>query len=367
MNKAPNSGKCGGMLLAVALLVWTQAAPVHAASTLNAQAHEILAENFSEDGPGAAVAVLKNGRLVVEAHLGLADIERGIAINSNTVFDLASVSKQFTAASVLLLEADGEIDLNRAIKDYLPDYRVRSPGRPVRVSDLVLHVSGLPDYCSDDFDENDNSFGELTTETHLQWLNTVRPRGRPGISYVYNNSGYALLSLLIERVSGQSYANFVSERLFLPAGMRRTRVMDDATLHFPHQTRGYKSDEDGNAELSEEPSSTTGDGNVYSNLKDMIAWMRALDGDAVLSAAQKRRAFAPGKLDSGAMIEDEGEGYGYGWVIEAPGRVSHSGSWRGTATFIARDRKEALSVVVLSNDESADVASIAAALAELVR
>lgn len=354
-------------LAAGVLILCAWISPACADEELNAAADAILAEHYAEDGPGAAVAVLQDGEVVIQTQIGLADIKREVPIDADTLFDLASVSKQFTAAAILLLESDGRLNIRQPLTTYVPDFTVRSPGRPVRVEDLLLHVSGLDDYTSgEDWGLSEERWAALTTEGHLQLINDSLALQAPGRSYVYNNSGYVLLALLVERTSGQSFAQFATRRLFQPAGMRATRIMDRSDQRFPHQARGYRSDEDGAVSPSESPSSVTGDGNIYSSLQDMLAWMRALDGTRVLSAAQKRRAFAPGKLDSGKPIDSDGSSYGYGWVVEGEGRVSHSGSWMGTATYVLRDHAEGVSVVVLSNDESSEVESIAEALAGLV-
>lgn len=353
-----------GMTLAALLLC---ASPC-LAGDLDAAADAVLAEHFSGEGPGAAVAVIEHGTLRAITAIGYADVDREIPIDANTLFDLASVSKHFTAAAALVLAGDGELDVRQPVTRYLPDFAVESPGRPVRVIDLIHHVSGISDYTADDWGLSDAEFAKLTTETHLEWLNEQESPEAPGILYRYNNSGYVLLSLVVERVSGQTFADFARARLFQPAGMRTAQVMDSHRLRFRNQARGYKSDEDGAITPSTSPSSVTGDGNVYASLSDMVAWMRALDGNKILNAAQKRTAWANGRLDSGKPLKDEdGNGYGYGWVIEGNGRVSHSGSWMGTATYVLRDGASGIGVVVLSNDETTDVASIAEQLVALTR
>lgn len=336
------------------------------AGDLDEQADAVLAEHFSGEGPGAAVAVIEHGTVRASTAIGYADIEREILIDDRTLFDLASVSKHFTAAAALVLASDGALDVRRPVTDYVPDFAVESPSRPVQVLDLIHHLSGISDYTADDWGLSDAEFAKLSTETHLEWLNEQDPTEAPGTVYRYNNSGYVLLSLVVERVSGQTFADFAKARLFQPAGMRTAQVMDSHRLRFPRQAQGYKSDENGEYTLSTSPSSVTGDGNVYASLSDMVAWMRALDGNRVLDAAQKRTAWTNGRLDSGRpQTDEEGNGYGYGWVIESGGRVSHSGSWMGTATYVLRDQTSGVNVVVLSNDETADVAGIAEALAEL--
>ena len=346
-------------LARVAVLAMVFIAGPTLAQDYNEAADEILAEYFSDEGPGASVVVLQNGEVLVETAIGYADVDAEIAIDSDSVFDLASVSKHFTGAAILALVKDGRLDVRQPVSKYLPDFVDSDEGRAVRVSDLLYHISGVPDYTSDDWYGSDSAFARLSTESHLRWMNETEANEAPGESYVYNNSEYVLLALIVERVSRQRFADFVRTRLFGPAGMRTARVMDRLDQRFPRQVKGYESDDDDNFSPSSSPSSVTGDGNVFASMTDMIAWMRALDGARVLDAAQKRAAWGNGRLDSGAPIDDEGTGYGYGWVIEGGGRVSHSGSWMGTSTYVLRDQRSGVSVVVLSNDESADVESVA--------
>lgn len=337
------------------------------AGDLNDSADAILAEHFDGEGPGAAVALIVDGEVRAETAIGYADVDQEIEIDSHTLFDLASVSKHFTAFAALTLERQGKLNADQPVSRYVPDFEDEPSSRDVTVSDLIHHVSGLADYSSDAWEGSDSAFARLTNESHLSWLNEQASEEEPGTVYRYNNSGYVLLALLVERVSGQRFADFVREQLFKPAGMRAARVMDDYKLRFSRQARGYASDKDGEFTPSSSPSSVTGDGNVYASLSDMIAWMNALDSDNVLNKREKDRAWRNGKLDSGEPIEDEdGSGYGYGWVIEDDGVVSHSGSWMGTATYVLRDRRNQISVVVLSNDENAEVSDIAEALADLV-
>lgn len=335
-------------------------------SELDSAVQDLLAEHFEADGPGAAVAVLKGGAVRAKAAIGLADIEAGTPIDADTVFDLASVSKQFTATAILKLAADVKLDVRKPLSVYVSDFELRSPVRQVRVADLVFHTSGLADYSSEAWDGTDAEFAALTTETHLKWINETEPLQPPGVSYVYNNSGYALLALVVERVSGQRFDAYARDRLFLPAGMKSTRVYTRLGQRFPRQATGYKRSEDGSVEASSSPSVIAGDGNVFSTVNDLIAWNQALDGNRLLSPPQRRALWARGTLDNGRAIDNDGQGYGYGWVIEGQGRVSHSGSWYGTATYLLRDNPKKIAVIVLSNDENAAVSEIAEALAALV-
>lgn len=359
-------GPLYALLLVLALGAAGAVAQDDAEADLETHAQALLAEHFEADGPGAAVAVVQNGQVVLKTAIGLADIDAGTPIDADTVFDLASVSKQFTATAILKLVGEGKLDVRKPLSVYVPDFEVRSPVRQVRISDLVFHTSGLADYSGNAWDGTDEEFAALTTETHLDWINQTEPLEPPGVSHVYNNSGYALLALVVERISGQRFDAFARNRLFLPAGMKSTRVYTQLGQHFPHQALGYQREDDGSVEPAASPSVIVGDGNVFSTINDLIAWNLALDGTRILNPPQRRALWSKGTLDNGRPIDDDGVGYGYGWFIEAGGRVAHSGSWYGTATYLLRDNPKKVAVIVLSNDGNADVNAIAEALADLV-
>lgn len=350
--------------------LWTAAllalfvAPAAAAAD-GAALRALLSEHFPADGPGVAVALVSGGRPLVQACVGMADVEAGIPIDEHSLFDLASVSKQYTAAAILLLEQEGKVDPAVAVSEYLPGFAVAPEGRAVTVRDLVWHLSGLPDYTGDDWDGSDEEFIRLDSAGHVRWISGHSPRRAPGQRYEYNNSGYALLARIVEERSGQSFAQFARERLFVRAGMRTAQVLDDHQRRFPKQVRGYTQDDDGKVVRSEMPSSITGDGNVYASLTDVQAWLVALHAGSVLDETLLARAFDNGRLDNGRPIVTDGQGYGYGWHIDDEGRVSHSGSWSGTSTYLAFDPASGDGLVVLSNLESAGAENIGIELAKL--
>lgn len=374
---SPRSGN-GGVLLSrhghpahtlgkllLALLLFAASIAAQANDRLERRVQRVLAAQFAADGPGAAVALLEGGELRVAAFRGLADLDSGRAIDAHTLFDLASVSKHITAAAVLRLAEAGELDLDDALADHVADFAVPVRGRAVTLRDLLWHVSGLPDYSGDAFEDDERAFSRLSTETHLDWLNGQRALRAPGRRYEYNNSGYALLALVVERVSGQTFRQYLQESLFAPAGMPRSEVLDRLGARFPKQARGYTT-AGGGPEISELPTRITGDGNVYSSLTDMIAWCRALRGNAVLSAAGRRQMFRNGRLDDGTALDVDGYGYGLGWSLDADsGQAFHSGIWNGTATYLAHEFASDRWVIVLSNDEDADVETLGDALAAL--
>ena len=247
----------------------------------------------------------------------MADVKAGMPITPDSLFDLASVSKHMTGVAILTLVEKGTLKLDQPVAHWLEDFAVPLKGRAVTVTDLLHHVSGLADYTSDDWDGSDEEFASLTPGTHLKWLNGTKPRRVPGVKYEYNNSEYVLLALIVERLSGQSFAQYVHDHLFAPAGMEHTVILD-GTAKLPSRTvKGYATNANGKVKRSSVPTVITGDGNVY------------------------------------------GDGYGFGWVVDKDHTVSHSGSWNGTASYLLLDLQKGFTVAVLSNDENTAVGSLA--------
>jgi CubicO group peptidase (beta-lactamase class C family) len=343
------------------------AEPKPKASPHDAAIRGVLEKHFDEHGPGAAVLVSRDGEPESVVCYGLADVETRKPITRQSVFDLASVSKHFTAAAALLLIDEGKMQLDDPVRDVLPEFRVKKKGRDVTIGDLVHHVSGLADYTSDGWDGDDDEFERLTSASHVKWLNTTRARRAPGKTFEYNNSGYALLGRVVEHVSGTTFSRFARQRLFEPAGMRATVVHDRLEMHgsIPALVSGYKRTKK-RVQPSAQWTRIIGDGNVLSSIEDLARWDRALRGDAILSPPQKERAWTSGTLDNGSPIEadDAGSGYGFGWYVD-DASTFHTGSWYGTSTYIVRYRS-GLTIVVLSNDENADVMAIAGEVEEIV-
>ena len=173
--------------------------------------------------PGAAVLAFKDGRVVANVGYGMANISVGTPIDSSTVFDLASLSKNFTAAACLQLYQQGRIDLELPVAHYITDLV-----HPlVKVRHILHHTSGLPDYTTDE-NMSDKKFRKLVLSSFLRWLNHQKPTTPPGTEWVYNNTGYALLALLVERVSGQPFSEYMKHHFFGPLGMTSTFVCDSA-------------------------------------------------------------------------------------------------------------------------------------------
>ena len=321
----------------------------------------LLESKFESGGPGAAILVSRNGAPLLLLGYGLANVKRETVITPDSLFDLASVSKHMTAVAILTLVEQGKLKLDKPVHDYIDDFNVPVKGRAVTSNDLLHHVSGLADYTSDDWDGSDEEFAALTNEGHLKWLNRTKPRRAPGVKYEYNNSEYALLATIVERISGQSFAAYCREHLFAPAGMKRTVILDGATPLPAEAAKGYATNSRGKTKRSSSRTVITGDGSVYTSVRDLSLWDKALRNNRIISRQSQELAWSNGRYDNGRPIKDEdGDGYGFGWVIEKKGRrVSHSGSWSGTAAYLLLDLENGWTVAVLSNDEEAAVGELA--------
>ena len=323
---------------------------------------EWVAETLVKNGPGVAVLVISDGNILHRKGYGFRDVEKQLPITVNTAFDLASVSKQMTAMGILMLGEAGKLDLEDAVTDYLPDFIDPNPDDPILIADLLYHTSGLADYTGDDWEGTDAEFSQLTLEKHLEWINQQDIYSDRGVTFDYNNSGYALLALIIQRLSGQSFATFMQENIFDPLNMTHTVVFNRLGQTIPDRAQGYIVSKQGNIEPSNYPSVIAGDGNIFSSIADLAKYDKELREAKLINSEALALAFTPGTLDNGEMEED----YGLGWEITDE-YVHHSGSWEGTSTYYRHYTDRDASIVVLSNDENYDPEALADEIVEVDR
>jgi CubicO group peptidase (beta-lactamase class C family) len=325
---------------------------------------EIVGEAIDEEGPGLAVLVVKEGEVLHAKGYGLSRLG-GDKITTGSVFDLASVSKHITATAICLLADRGQLAFDDEVSQHVPELEIEEEGRPILLQDLLWHISGIADYTGDAWDGSDEDFARLTNEGLVAWLNEQDLVSAPGVEYVYNNSGYALLARVVEVVSGMSYSAFVEANLFRPLGMKHTVALDSLTRTLPGRVTGYK-DHKGTPHESLEPSVIQGDGNVFTCLDDLVLWDAALRNHTLITKETLDQAWTTGTLDDGSDLEDEdGYGYGFGWCTDADNAcIFHNGSWSGTATSIVRYIDDDYSIILLSNNEDTDVDSLSNAIDE---
>jgi CubicO group peptidase (beta-lactamase class C family) len=326
--------------------------------------------------PGAAVLVQRHGKVLHMAGYGCADVATGKRVSLSSMFDFASMSKHITALAILKLEEDGKLSLDDEVVTHLPDFAVPVKGCAVTIRDLLNHVSGLTEYTAGDerdgFDMGDTEgleFDTLTAQQHVRWINGTKAKAKPGTKYAYLNSGYVLLSAIVERVAGMRFQSFVQEQLFAPAGVTHAYIRDGSRPLPAERVVGYAPEENDDDEEEEEeeeedkptkplvpsdsPSIITGDGNVFMNIADLARWLSALQAGKVISKESLAKAWTNGMLDNGKAIADgdEADGYGFGFIVDggAGPVVSHAGDWVGTATEMRLNTETGLTVAVMCN------------------
>jgi CubicO group peptidase (beta-lactamase class C family) len=295
-----------------------------------------------------AVLVAQGGQVLLSKGYGLADTMQVAPNTPQTRFRLASMSKQFTAVAILILQAQGRLNLNDPACTYLPS--CPDAWGPITIRHLLTHSSGLPNYT--DFAGFDGSAGQATTPDELiSRFRDMPLRFAPGSAFSYGNSGYVLLGRIIEQVSGQSYGDFLRTAIFEPLGMNDSGY-DDGSV-----ARAVSYSRIGQIAFGINTTTLFAAGGLYSSVDDLYKWDQALYSDRLLPANLRNEMFTP------AM-----QNYGYGWFIQQrSGRrvIYHPGWISGAATYSAHLPDQGLTVIVLSNLETANVQGISDQLIEL--
>jgi CubicO group peptidase (beta-lactamase class C family) len=317
---------------------------------------DALMHGYDGEVPGAAVLVSRDGEPLVVRTYGFANLEQRTPVTAKTNFRLASVTKQFTAAAILLLAEDGRLSLDDRIRRWLPSLPVAVESATIR--HLLSHTSGLVDY-----EEviPDGTSVQLRDADVLRLLEgEARTYFAPGTSYRYSNSGYALLALIAEQASGMAFSSLLRERIFVPLGMAGTVAFEDGTSTVTHRAFGYSSK---NGRWIRDDQSITsavlGDGGVYTSIEDLAKWDATLHDERLLRSDSLQVAFTPATETDVADVS-----YGYGWRITGT-TVWHSGETRGFRNVIIRNRETGLTVVVLTNRNASPPRPVALAIAKL--
>jgi CubicO group peptidase (beta-lactamase class C family) len=302
--------------------------------------------------PGASVVVISDGRVAVRRAYGMADLERRVAATPETDYRLASVSKQFTAMAVMLLVKDGKVRYDQAVRELLPE--LPAAAGAVTVRHLLNHTSGLWDY--EDLIP-DSRTAQLDGRDVLALVASKDSLYFPaGSQYRYSNSGYVLLGLIVERVSGMTFPEFLLTRIFRPLGMSASVAHVEGSDTVPRRAYGY-SPRGGTFVPTDQSvtSATLGDGGIYSNVDDMTRWDRALYGDTALVDASPQ---LPGGADTT---------YAVGWFVDryrGEKRWRHTGETSGFRNAIQRFPHRRLTIIVLTNRSSGEPGAIAERIAD---
>jgi CubicO group peptidase (beta-lactamase class C family) len=323
---------------------------------------DAIAQEAIENGPvaGISVAVARRGQLIHEAGYGLADLENRLPTTPTTVYRVGSITKQFTAAAVMKLVEEERVRLEAPVTTYLPDYPA-PPG--VTVASLLNHTSGVKNYTTMEkwwetmaLEMAPDRLAEVFRDEPLDFS--------PGDRFSYSNSGYALLGLLVERVSGMPFGSYLHGEVFAPLGLAATSYCDYQVL-VPNRAHGYKVVDGGFVNASYvSMSQAYAAGAVCSSATDLVRWFQGLAGGALLSEETYELMTTPARLTDGSEIE-----YGYGLAVsflEGRRRINHVGGTLGFSSQISHYEDEDVTIVVLTNTEGANAASIESDIARVV-
>lgn len=323
------------------------------------QIDDLFAAYGGDSVPGANVVVIHDGAVVARRAYGMADLERTVATTPETAYRLASVSKQFTAMAVMLLAKDGKLRYDQPIRDFLPELPAAT--RAVTVRHLLNHTSGLWDY------EDLIPAGRTEQLSDDDVLTLVASKdsliSSAGTAYRYSNSGYVLLGIIVARVSGMSFPDFLQAGIFKPLGMRVTVAHVEGRDTVPHRAYGYSPRGGAFVQTDQSVTSATlGDGGIYSRVDDLVLWDRALTNETLIDRASLAVATTPPALPGGHASE-----YGFGWFIDVyrgAKRWRHTGETSGFRNAILRFPDRRLTIIILTNRSSGEPQSIAERIAD---
>jgi D-alanyl-D-alanine carboxypeptidase len=293
--------------------------------------------------PGLAITVIQNGKLVKTAAYGLANLELKVPVSADTVFEIGSVTKQFTAAAILLLAQEGKLSVEDPISKYLkgtPDAWAN-----ITIRNLLSHTSGLKSYTGLD------GFAltrHLTQEQFIHEIVKQPMEFEPGDSWKYCNTGFNLLGYIIENVSGTNYWAFLRARILQPLGMSATTDRAPGVI-ITNRASGYEQTNHMHINRDYDLTDVFAAGALVSTVGDLAKWNAALDSDSPLTAASKDLMWTPVKLKNGKPTK-----YGFGWFIEpldGRGNIGHGGSTSGFSASIQRFPDEHLAVIILTNTD----------------
>ena len=330
--------------------------------TLEAKVDQLFAEWNRSDTPGAALAVTRDGEIIYKQGYGMANLEYDIPITTRTIFDIASVSKQFAGFAIATLSHEGKLSLDDDIRMYLSD--VPDFGNTITIRHLLHHTSGLRDWVQSlviagDMMDDVISFKHiLKMARHQKTLNF-----EPGTEFLYSNTGYNLLAEIVEKVTGDSFREWTDTHIFKPLAMTDTHFHDDYQMILKNRAYSYQADENDRFKHAVNNTTALGSSSLYSTVEDLAKWILNFDdvrigGQTVIEQMHQR-----GVLNNGEQID-----YAFGLSIgeyRTLRTVGHSGSWRGFRSHLMRFPDQKFGVVILCNLDTFNPLSLTEKVADL--
>ena len=319
----------------------------------------VRAEMERQHIPGLALLVSRNGEPIREQGYGLSNVELQVPVKPETVFQSGSVGKQFTATAIMMLVEEGKIGLDDPLTKFFPD--APASWKQVTIRQLLSHTGGFTDYP-----KNFDMRKDYTEADLLKIVEGIPLAYPPGAKWDYANLGYLTLGIVIHKVTGEFYGDFLQERIFRPLGMTTTRIISEADI-VPNRAAGYRwvKGELKNQEWVSPTLNTTADGALYFSILDLAKWDAALYTEKLLKRSSLDQMWTVTKLNNGQPNSDH---YGFGWSIEEKKGhrvIGHQGAWQGFKTTISRYVDDRLTIVVLANFDDARELPLVEHIAEM--
>lgn len=322
---------------------------------------ELFTKMYEANEFNGNILVAEKGQIIYKKSFGIANEETQTKLNTASIFDLASITKQFTATAIVLLQKEKKLAYNDLIVKHLPELATY---KDITIKHLLTHTSGLPDFIALMSEAKIDKSTPATNEDVLKFFQKEKPKldFKPGEGYEYSNTGYLLLTIIIERLSEKSYDEYLSAKIFKPLGMKNT---------FTHLMKAQRKDSANYAlgyvyssllkkkiqpkELDKENiniflNNTYGSGKLHANVDDLLKWDRALYTNKIINEDDKKLMFTPNKLNNQTETD-----YGFGWFIKQDSltgkTVSHTGRWAGNLTLFERDIDADRTIILLQNNE----------------
>ena len=320
---------------------------VHAQSDVTSSIDAAVAAQFKANEPGATIIVTRDGKMIFRKAYGMANLEQKTALTPEMTFRLGSVTKQFTAVAIMMLADQGKLAVSDDIRKYLPDYPIHD--KVINIEHLLTHTSGIPGYTSlpgfQKVMKDDTSMAKM-----IDFFKDAPLQFDPGTRFEYSNSGYFLLGSIIEKVSGQTYAEFLAKNIFEPLGMQHT-AYEGYERNKTKRVDGYSRGKDGYVKAEAISMGWPyAAGALVSNVDDLALWDAAISAGKLLRPATWKQTFTPYKLSDGKSA-----GYAYGWFIrkiQGHDSIEHGGGIPGFVTHVIRIPEDKVYVAILINQDS---------------
>ncbi|MGM5470725.1 serine hydrolase [Flavobacteriaceae bacterium LMO-SS05] len=323
------------------------------------QVDTYLAQHSQPDAPGLSLLIAKDGNAIYKKAVGMADLELQVPLTTDNVFEIGSITKQFTAVSILMLEEQGKLNIEDEITKYIPDYPTQ--GKIITIHHLLNHTSGIKSYTDmENFMKLART--DMSPTEIIDKFKNEPMEFDPGEKFHYNNSGYILLGYIIEVVSGESYADFIQKHIFDKVGMSSSYYGSMSKL-IPKRAKGYQ---DRNGFVNADYLSLTlpyAAGSIMSTVDDLLKWQNAISANTLIKRSSLEKAINGSTLNTGEKIN-----YGYGWTkgdVNGSPSVEHSGGIFGYTTNGIYLPQDNMYVIALSNCDCSNVAEVSTQIAAI--